>query len=435
MKQKTNVIIIFFMLIFLIVSFSHSIYADNETNDEWNKTYGGLDNEEGYHIQQTNDGGYIIVGDTSSYGEIVDVWMVKTNSQGNEEWNKTFGGENADVGMFIQQTDDGGYVITGHTGSYGVQNEFSTIIDVWLIKTDENGTEEWNKTYGGTGLDYSEAVRQTLDRGYIIVGYTDSFGASDNDLWLIKTDENGTEEWNKTYGGSGDDIASFMIQNNNEDYLILGHTGSFGAGQDDIWIINVDDNGVEQWNRTYGGADYDFGESISQTNDDGYIIVGSTLSYRDGPSDLWLIKINSNGEEEWNKTFGGRDMDCGNDVKQTSDGGYIITGETESFDSDSKDLWLIKTDPNGNKEWDNLFGGPNYDAGYSILQAQDGSYIITGFTDTTEKNYDICLIKTFGVKDISHEEISPEGEKTPGFELIFVIISAIIVYFISRKNR
>jgi len=428
--RKIFVIVLFCVLICSCFSVLQTAKAEENSGTEWSKTFGGNDSEEGYCVQQTDDGGYIIVGETFSNGENVDVMLVKTNSQGDEEWNKTYGGEYSDVGMFVEQTSDGGYIITGHRTVYNiVENQYD--MGLWLIKTDKNGTEEWNTSFGENGLDDGETVRQTPDGGYIIAGNKYISLTSDSDIMLIKTDKNGSEVWNRTYGGIEDDYACFLIQNNNG-YLILGYTKSFGIGETNCWLIKTDNNGNQQWNKTYGGL-YNIGESICQTNDDGYIIVGWSIPFNYSPSDLWLIKIDSNCNQQWNKTYGGGDMDCGNDIKQTSDGGYIIAGETESFDANSKDLWLIKTDSHGNKEWDNIFGGPNYDAGYSVLQIQDGSYIIAGFTDTTEKDYDIWLVKTFGDKDISHEEISPR-EKTPGFELILVICAIALVLFWQRRR-
>ena len=343
--MKQYLITFLFSSLFILNSCADVLYESEGINDEkfftvFTNLFGGSGNDRGCSVKQTADGGYIITGYLSNIESRFDVWLIKTDNQGNEEWNQTFGGNSNDFSYSVQQTMDGGYIITGGTQSFGSGEE-----DVYLIKTDSQGNKEWNQTFGGSEDDYGYSVKQTMDGGYIITGGTQSFGSGESDMWLIKTDSQGNEEWNQTFGGSGYDGGSSVKQTMDGGYVITGGTQSFGSGgsDSDVWLIKTDSQGNEEWNQTFGGGG---GHSVKQTNDGGYVVIGGT----DSEENVWLIKTDSQGNEEWNKTYGGSEDDHGISGEQTSDGGYIITGSTRSYNRGRYDVYLIKTDPNGNTE-------------------------------------------------------------------------------------
>jgi hypothetical protein len=348
------------------------------------KTYGGTSYDRAYSVQQTSDGGYILAGRTLSFGAgNYDIFLIKTDAIGNIRWAKTFGGTSDDWAYSVQQTFDGGYIVAGYTESFG-----AGWYDIFLIKTDTNGNVQWAKTYGGTSGDVAFSVQQTSDGGYIVAGYTESFGAG-GDIFLVKMDANGSVQWAKTYGGTIDDYASSVQRTSDGGYIVAGYTYSFGAGYTDIFLIKTDANGNLQWAKTYGGTDYDWASSVQQTSDGGYIVAGYTWSFGAGGYDIFLIKTDASGNLQWAKTYGGTSSDGAYSVQQTSDGGYIVAGWT------SGDIFLIKTDANGNLQWAKTYGGTSGDVAFSVQQTSDDGYIVAGLTLSFGAGWDdIFLIKT-----------------------------------------
>jgi len=354
------------------------------------KTYGGTYEDKASSVQQTSDGGYIVAGYTESFGAGGDIFLIKTDASGNVIWAKTYGGTDYDWVSSVQQTSDGGYIVAGGTTSFGAGWD----ADIFLIKTDASGNVQWAKTYGGTGWDYASSVQQTSDGGYVVAGYTNSFGAS-GDILLIKTDANGNIIWAKTYGGTSSDWASSVQQTSDGGYIVVGTTYSFGAGGDDIFLIKTDANGNIIWAKTYGGTNGEGASSVQQTSNGGYIVAGYTLSFGAGySSDVFLVKTDANGNVQWAKTYGGANMDYASSVQQTSDGGYIVAGYTGSFGAGS-DIFLIKTDANGNIIWAKAYRGPNYHQNFSAQQTSDGGYIVAGMTySSIVGSREVLLIKT-----------------------------------------
>ena len=230
---------------------------------------------------------------TSSYGDYsYDFWLVKTDSDGNEVWNRTFEGISSDLAYSVQQTSDGGYILTGYTFSYGAGP-----YDLWLVKADSDGNEVWNRTFGGTDGDLARAVQQTSDGGYILAGDTYSYGAGNHDFWLVKTDSDGNEVWNMTFGGGASDKAYFVQQTSDSGYILAGETSSYSAGSGDFWLVKTDSDGNKVWEKTFGGTNYDCARSVQQTTDGGYILAGYTYSYGAGGYDAWLIKVGGESAE------------------------------------------------------------------------------------------------------------------------------------------
>ncbi len=355
----------------------------------WTRTFGGSESDVGRSVQQTIDGGFIIAGGTSSFGAGEDdVYLIKTDGSGNEQWEQTYGGSDNDWGYSVQQTSDGGYIIAGKTASYGAGSN-----DFYLVKTDVNGNESWTQTFGGSDSDGGYCVQQTVDGGYIIVGNTGSFGSGSGDVYLIKTDSSGYEQWSQTFGGSNVDHAYSVQQTTDGGYIVTGYTYSFGSASVNVYLIKTDSSGYEQWSQTLGGNCDDLSHNVQQTRDGGYIIVGRTLSYGASEEDIYLIKTDGIGNEQWYQTFGGEYAEEGYSVQQTSDGGYIITGWTSSFGPGYAAVYLIKTDGSGNVQWNQTFGGGIYNIGYSVQQTADGGYIIAGRTSFWGASGDVYLIR------------------------------------------
>ena len=356
----------------------------------WARGYRITDVGSAHSIQQTSDGGYIVAGTEveSYYEKGEDFWVVKFDSNGDIQWEKTYGGTKEDYAWAVQQTSDSGYIVAGYTASFGPSADF------WVLKLNSTGNIEWQKTYGGNGFDgcYSGSnIKQTLDDGYILAGYSDSFGES-MDFWVLKLSSTGTVQWQKTYGGDYSDQAFSVHQTSDEGYIVAGKTISFEDGNGGVWILKLDSSGVVQWQKTYGDiTGPDCAWDIQQTLDGGYIMVGE-YSVGAGDYDLWALKLDNNGNITWGKAYGGADLDRAWAVQQTSDGGYIIAGRTDSYGAGRADFWLLKLDSNGNITWERTFGGTDSDYAYSVNQTSDG-YVVAGYAGSLYSQGGFCILK------------------------------------------
>jgi hypothetical protein len=360
------------------------------------KTYGGTLSDAGFSVHQIKDGGFIIAGYTWSFGSgWSDVYLIKTDPFGDTLWTKTYGDVSGDRGLSVRQTSDSGFIITGSKRTFS-----GGYIDVYLIKTDSFGDTLWTKTFGGHKYDYGSSVQQTSDGGFVIAGGTASFGAGGWDVYLIKTDSFGDTLWTRTFGSSSSD-RSFSVQETSDGgFIIAGWTASFGAIKADVYIIRTDSSGDSLWTKTYGGSSYDFGNFVQQTSDGGFVIAGYTYSFGAGSIDIYLIRTNTLGDTLWTRTYGGTSNDFGNSVQQTSDGGFIISGRTESFGAGLNDVYLIKINSIGDTLWTRTFGGADEEWGNAVEQTTDGGFIIVGLTQSFGSGQsDVYLIKTepFGI--------------------------------------
>ncbi len=390
----------------------------------WSKTYGSNGSETAMAVVQANDGGYIVAGSAPRIGAgDTDVWLVKTDSEGNMLWNKTYGGSKAENTQGLTKTSDGGYAIVAVTQSFGAGGR-----DFWLLKVDSGGVLQWNKTFGGLLDEQPLSVAQTADGGYVLAGGVSekyfSSGIAPVNTWLVKTDSVGNMVWNRTYGeetygkytSGGAGVLSFSVVQTSEGGYAFGSAGTFdvgGYGSHDYVLTKLDAQGNVQWYKTYGGSANDIERSLIVTKDNGFAMAGITSSFGEGGVDIWLVKTNSTGYMQWNKTYGGTlgEM-CGqNFLIQSSDGGYAFACYTLSYGSGGQsstssapatgyDMWLIKTDAIGNMQWTKTFGGSGNDVASGVVQSKDGSYTIAGYTNSFGA----------GGNDVNLIKVSIEGE-------------------------
>jgi hypothetical protein len=392
-----------------------------------NKLLGGSSDERASYIQKTSDEGYIISGYSysSANGDVsgtnhggYDYWIVKLDALGNIIWNKLLGGIYDDYARHIQQTSDGGYIISGYSSSSAngdVSGANHGGSDYWIVKLDALGNIVWNKLLGGNSNEESSNIQQTSDGGYIISGLSTSSANGDvsgtnhggADYWIVKLDALGNIVWNKLLGGIGTETASNIQQTTDGGYIISGWSTSSANGDvsgtnhgfRDYWIVKLDALGNIVWNKLLGGNSNEESSNIQQTSDGGYIISGYSSSSANGDvsgtnhgySDYWIVKLDALGNIIWNKLLGGNRSEESSNIQQTSDGGYIISGlSTSSANGDvsgtnhgGADSWIVKLDALGNIVWNKLLGGSYDDYARHIQQTSDGGYIISGYSSSS----------------------------------------------------
>ena len=368
--EKKSKLGIFVLLLFIL---QNNLVVNAATT--FQKTYGGTSDEYGYATEQLSDGGYIMCGRTISFGVGgFDNYLIRLNANGDTLWTKTYGNTGYDEAQSIKQTSDGGFIMVGQTATVDYAG------DVYLVKTDANGVLVWSTAFGSAAKsDFGYSVRQTSDGGYIIAGLTNSTGAGLRDVLLLKTNSTGVLQWSKTYGGAADDEARSVEETTDGGFIISGFTQSYGSGYQ-MYLIKTNSTGNVTWSKTFGGGGLELGYSVKQTSDGGYVLLGYSDSYGSGLVDVLLLKLTATGSISWSKTYGGTADDYGLCIHITSDGGYIISGRTSSYGAGGGDYYLIKTDVNGVHQWSKAYGGTAIDQAGNVRQTADGGYILTGYT-------------------------------------------------------
>ncbi len=431
-----------YTLLFLLLVLTACSEADINLNDTLNpntgqqvdfvKTFGGNGNDIAKSIITTNDGGYAILGYTSSTdGDITsktsddsDFLLLKYDNEDELQWSKTYGGSNDDRGNQVLVTTDNGFVVFGFSDSSDNDvTENNGNSDFWVSKLDASGAIQWQKSFGFSGRDYGTTLTPTSDGGFLIVGELDvtASGGEGNfptakqqhaggDFWAIKIDANGTREWSKFYGGTFTDTPQGVVQLDDGTYVITGLSDSSDVditdnkGSYDFWVIKISSTGALLWEKNFGGSEIDESYDIKKTTDGNLIVVGDTRSSdkdvtkNNGGADLWIIKITPDGDLVWQKNFGGSNFDAGRAIKNTNDGGFIVCGSSRSSDRDftnkgQNDGWVLKVSSSGSTEWQKFIGGTDIDILHDVSELSNGAFIAVG--ETTSNDEDIEENKGF----------------------------------------
>lgn len=389
------------------------------------KTFGGANNESARSVLKTQDGGYVVFGYTQSIdGDVVstkstvqyDFWLLKFDASDNLDWQKTYGGSNDEKGYKIIQTQDGGFAVTGYSkSSDGDVMANEGFEDVWVLKLNTEGVVEWKTNTGFLGSDKGFSIIQTSDGGYFlgaILDVTASGGLGNSkigsrhaggDFWGIKLSNTGSLEWRKYFGGTNTEICYDVIEVA-DGYLLIGSSDSLDVdiknnkGSYDFWIVKIDKNGTLVWEKSYGGKEIDESYQIIRTAEGNFLIVGETrssdqdVSSQKGGADIWVLKVDGSGEMLWEKTYGGASFDAAKAITLTNDGNYLIAGNTRSIDNDvtnnngENDIWVLKINPSGNLIWQKTIGGSGIDLANDIVELNDYSIIVVGESNSNDKD-------------------------------------------------
>lgn len=361
--------------------------ANATTN--FQKVIGGSSFEAARQVLNLSSGGYIMVGRTASHGDgDTDMHVVKLDANGEIIWEKRYGEEESEEANDIIETADGGYMILGNSDNY---DAISGLRDMWLIKTDAEGEVIWDKRYGiKESINSGNAIIATPSGGYLIVGNSISLeDEAHSYVYAVNIDASGEVLWEKNFGGPSNEEAKDVAVTA-EGFAIVGNTESYGEGRWDIWLLRIDNEGNEIANHTYGGKDNEMGNAVITTSDGGMLIGGYSYSFAAGSLDAWIVKIDKDGKEQWNKSFGGLSTDEAFSLLEVADGSFIMAGYTEVYEPNSNyenisteghNVFLVKTDASGKKMWERSIGGDNNQKAFALVEAPDGGLVLVGSTD------------------------------------------------------
>ncbi len=330
----------------------------------------------------------------------------------NPAWDQMYGGDDNDYSRSLVECVGGGFAIVGQTKSYG-EGDW----DILLIRTDSAGIILWNKTFGGSISDFGTDVLECSGGGFAIAGYTNSYGVGYFDVWLIRTDENGNHLWNQTYGTTNSEYAYSLVEHSSGGFALVGHIYGYGAGNADCWMIRTDDSGNQLWNETYGGVSHDQGDSVVECSDGGFFITGSTYSFSVGYDDIWLVRTDSNGNHIWNSSFGGTNHDQGYRGVECSTGGFAVAGK-KNIGIGNGDFWLIRVDAGGNHLWNKLFGYYEMDHCSSMVECVDGGFALIGTTSSFSGGANIWLVRTNSNGNLTWSKLYGGSTGDHGSELV-----------------
>ncbi len=334
----------------------------------WTRTFGGHGYDYGKSLCETHDGGIVTVGTYTQNDQNMDIWLIKTDIDGNELWAQMYDAGGSEQGSCVRESMDNGFIIAGVKNTSGL-----------VIKTDHNGDEVWRILFQATYQVTLSGVIQTADGGYIIIGYEVDLDPRDWDELIVRLDSDGNQIWRHAYGGEEIGYGSDVLETADGDYVVVGFTESYGTGNGDLWLFKTDSEGNELWSRTFAGEMHGRGDKLCQTSDGGFIIAGTNFDIA-MEADTWLIKTDSDGNETWNQSYGSEEYtENGNSVVQSSDGAYIILGSI-SIGGIDNDIWLAKVDQQGNLTWQFVFDGVDDQYGWDVIQTMDEGYLFTGYT-------------------------------------------------------
>ncbi|MFC1480751.1 hypothetical protein ACFL6E_00715 [Candidatus Neomarinimicrobiota bacterium] len=365
--------------------------ADDEGPSTFIKVFGGDEHDIGRGIAVAADGEYIITG--STYADvngikISDIWLLKVTEDGSERWSRTIGGGDWDHGNSVIQSSSGNSVLVGYTWSYG-----SGETDVILRVSNSSGYTQFQKYFGGDSSDRGYGVIELTQGGYLLAGSTRSYGSGGSDAWAIKTDNSGNQLWDLAYGGIGDDAAYDLVESSDSTYLVAGKGNDSGDGGDMMAAMFADDGSII-WSQTYSGSGDDVAWAAAKGSDGNFLLAGQTRQSNAGDSDIFLVGINNLGVERWRVITGNTGDDAAQGAIAISDGEYVVTGYTANAEGNA-DLMLMRIDSGGNTVWTNTFDSGMDDRGYDLAEAT-GGYVVTGVTNQTgeELDGDLWVIRT-----------------------------------------